>query len=263
MGKGMFERECAHFMRAILLAAGRGSRMEKFTVDRPKCLLEVGGRALIDWQLEALRQAGMEEIGIVRGYLGNKLKREFVTFFDNPRWQQTNMLASLLCAEEWLKTADTLVSYTDIIYSADTVRRLVEARGDIAISYDKKWLPLWKARFQDPLGDAESFRVDAGGLLLEIGHRVQDLAVIQGQYMGLLKFSVPGWQQVTGFISSLSPQEADSMSMTSMLSCLLERGVKIHAVPIEESWFEIDSENDLTLCESWLTSGQIFSGRNR
>ncbi len=57
-------------MRGLILAAGRGSRMVAATADRPKGLVELGGTALLDWQLAALRGAGIQEIGLVRGYRG-------------------------------------------------------------------------------------------------------------------------------------------------------------------------------------------------
>ncbi len=89
-------------MKAILLAAGRGSRMKELTDARPKCLLELRGKSLLDRQLEALRKAGISEIAIVTGYKRELLADRGLVEFHNPRWADTNMVSSLASAQEWL-----------------------------------------------------------------------------------------------------------------------------------------------------------------
>lgn len=217
------------------------------TQDKPKCLLEVGGKALLDWQIEALRGAGIHEIGIVRGYRGECLEGREVCFFENSRWQETNILSSLLCAEEWCRSHTVIVSYSDIWYSMDTVLKLSETPGDVVLARNTDWKRLWERRFENPLSDAESFRVDAQGNLLEIGARVRDIAQIQGQYMGLLKFSPKGWEEILNFVSALPPPVVDRLDMTTFLNRFLIHGATIRTVPIHGRWFEIDHERDLSL----------------
>src|ERR1700724_2533673 len=111
-------------MRALILAAGRGSRMSTLTEDRPKCLVELAHKPLIKRQIAALRGGGVSTIGIVRGYLGNLINIEDVTYFENPRWGKTNMLMSLAMAASWLRSDSVVVSYADIFYGRDVVRDL-------------------------------------------------------------------------------------------------------------------------------------------
>jgi L-glutamine-phosphate cytidylyltransferase len=246
-------------MRAIILAAGRGSRMGGATADQPKCLTPLHGRTLLDWQLEALRSAGIESIALVRGYMGEKLARNGLRTFDNPRWAETNMVMSLACASAWLTSDVCLVSYSDIAYPAATARRLAAASGDIAITYYKDWRRLWEARFKDPLSDAESFRLDDSGRLLDIGARPRSLDEVQGQYMGLLRFTPGGWQSVEGILGGLDAAQRDKLDMTSLLRLLLARGQAITAVPVEEPWYEVDSQSDLELYQAMaLRRGGLF-----
>ena len=84
----------------IILAAGRGSRMKELTAEKPKCLLELAGKPLLHWQLAAMRRAGIEKSLVVRGYAGHCLQGDFETV-ENPRWENTNMLSSLLCAKDF------------------------------------------------------------------------------------------------------------------------------------------------------------------
>ena len=235
--------------RAIILAAGRGSRMGTATADRPKCLNTVDGRPLLDWQLAALREAGLTQLAVVRGYRADLLQPPGCTLFDNPRWAETNMVSTLRCADAWLSAGPCLVSYADILYHADHIRRLAQAPGDIAITYDRLWLPLWQARFPNPLADAETFRCRPDGALLEIGQRPSSLTQVEGQYMGLLKITAAGWAGIRGLIESLPPAEQDRLDMTSLLSRLLQTGFRIETVPVDGRWCEVDSESDRRLYE--------------
>lgn len=233
-------------MKAIILAAGRGSRMGGLTSDQPKCMTLLGGKPLVQWQLDALRDGGIDEVAIVRGYLAETFSLP-VHYFDNRRWAQTNMVLSLAQARPWLGETPCVVSYSDIVYGHNSVARLVAAEGDIVITYDPHWRQLWELRFDDPLKDAETFRIDAAGRLLEIGRRAASMDEIGGQYMGLLRFTPRGWQQVEDFLATLPAEQADRLDMTSLLQRLLERGVAVHTVAIGEPWYEVDSESDLRL----------------
>lgn len=236
-------------MKAILLAAGRGSRMQQLTDARPKCLVELHGRPLLEWQLESLRLAGITEIAIVTGYRRELLARYELVEFHNQRWAQTNMLSSLACAESWLLSGPCLVGYTDIFYQPQALRDLMTSPAALAISYDPHWRQLWERRFVDPLTDAESFRIDAAGNLLEIGQRAEQIEAIQGQYMGLLRFTPEGWREVLNSRAALAGEQRDSLHMTGALQRVVEAGrLKIATIAYHGYWGEIDSEQDLLAC---------------
>ena len=96
--------------RAIVLAAGRGERMRPLTDEMPKPMVRVDGRRIIDTLLAALAAAGIPEIYVVRGYLGEKLdalKEEYPTlhFIDNPHWHEANNISSLLAAGDLVENA--------------------------------------------------------------------------------------------------------------------------------------------------------------
>lgn len=237
-------------MKAIILAAGRGSRMESLTADKPKCLVELAGKSLLQWQLEALRGGGIEEISLVKGYLADKLSLSGIKYFLNKHWDRTNMVMSLVCAKEWLQSDVCIVSYSDIVYSANTVAQLYKTPGDIVITYDVNWLKLWEARFDDPLVDAETFQIDDKGKLLEIGNKAKSIDEIKGQYMGLLKISPIGWEIIEDYLSKLTQEECNRLDMTALLKGLIKNEVEINTAPINSVWYEVDNENDLKLYQS-------------
>lgn len=249
-------------MRGLILAAGRGSRLGAQTADKPKCMTLLGGKTLLQWTLESMHASGIRQIALVRGYLGNTLTENGLVFFENERWAETNMVHSLICASEWMESETTLLSYSDIVYPAQTVDIIAAAEGDIVVSYNTEWLDIWKARFEDPFSDAETFILDGKGILKEIGKKPTHLDQVQGQYMGLIKISSTGWKQISSYLKSLGQEKTDKLDMTSLLNGLINSGVEIHTVPVSGKWYEIDNENDLKVCQqlidegkSWISSG--------
>jgi L-glutamine-phosphate cytidylyltransferase len=244
-------------MRAVILAAGRGSRLGPLSDDRPKCLVELAHQPLLGRQVAALCGAGVSKIGIVRGYLGNMIDVQDATYFENPRWAETNMVMSLVAAASWLQSGPVLISYADIFYGRDVVRELAASSGDLAVAYDRSWRSLWNRRFVDPLSDAETFRTDADGNLIDIGRRTTRMDDIEGQYMGLLKFTPPAWLAVQAVLDAVDQKTRDRMDMTTLLRTLLDTGFPIATVGITGQWGEIDSSGDLELYEQMIREGEL------
>jgi len=237
--------------RALILAAGRGSRLGNLTLDRPKCLTVLAGRTLLDWQLAALRGAGIEDIAIVTGYRSELLEGRGLRTIHNPRWTETNMVASAVCAANWLEAGATVISYSDIVYGPAVVRRLLESPDDVAITFDRAWLTLWSLRFDEPLSDAETFREDHGRLVA-IGARPGALADVQGQYMGLLRCTPAGWERARTTWESEPRDRRDRLDMTGLLQRLLGRSERIGTVGVDGGWCEVDSAEDLRRYERAL-----------
>lgn len=242
-------------MNAIILAAGRGSRMKEMTASKPKCLLELAQKTLLEWQTEALSSAGVNTITIVRGYLKEKLVSPNYQYIDNPEWATSNMVASLLCAHTILAKAPSIVSYSDIVYHPSIISALASSSGDISITYDQIWDILWGERFANPLDDAETFEVE-GGRLKTIGRKPTALSEVKGQYMGLLKITPKGWEKISEYLSKLPPERINKLDMTSLLRALIENDVPISAVPIRGKWCEVDREEDFRLYEQKLSTSK-------
>jgi L-glutamine-phosphate cytidylyltransferase len=158
------------------------------------------------------------------------------------------MVSSLACAQEWLKNAPCVVSYSDIFYDVSAVQILMDANVELAITYDRNWRALWEDRFADPLSDAETFRIDGNSDLLEIGQKPKHIDDVQGQYMGLLRFTPASWQRVESLRAGLVSTLCDKLDMTGMLQQLITGyGVKVRALPYAGEWGEVDSAEDLAI----------------
>ena len=249
-------------MKAIILAAGRGSRLNHITDGKPKCLVEIAGRTLLDWQTAALKIAGIDDITVLRGYMKELIVGKHINVIDNPRWSETNMVATLYCARDILAKYPAVVAYSDILYHPSIITGLMKAESGITITYDTLWESLWSERFTDPLKDAETFQTEKGKVTA-IGEKTDQIRHIQGQYMGLLKFTPAGWQEVERLLSGLDADRRDRLDMTSMLRLLIQRGISVRAMAISGRWCEIDSAADLNLYQRKIgeveTAGREWS----
>lgn len=239
-------------MKALILAAGRGSRLGELTASIPKCMVPLAGQVLLQWQRDALIAAGLDAIHVMAGYCADRIEVTGITLTRYPDWEQTNMVGTLWHAREQLSAATTLVAYGDIVYHPDIVRALVDCNADLAITYDTQWEALWRLRNpQDPLADAESF-LEEDGHLRRIGGRARSWADARGQYMGMLRFTPAGWAEVEVCLHALGAEKRRTMDMTSLLSALLARGTSIAAVGVAGRWCEVDCVSDIALYESAL-----------
>lgn len=223
--------------------------MAALTREGPKCLLEIGGATLLERQAAALRSAGAERIVVVGGWRIDALRDRGVELLANPGWEQSTMVGSLCRAGAWLAAEPTLVSYGDIAFSPATARRLAACDAQLAVAYDRDWRALWERRFADPLEDAERFRLDAAGNVAEIGGPARASDAIEGQYIGLTRWTPAAWERFGGVLERLQATAAGRrLDMTAALRLLLrEHAAEIAAVAVEGPWFEFDSERDVAL----------------
>jgi L-glutamine-phosphate cytidylyltransferase len=239
---------------AIILAAGLGSRLRPFTNESPKGMVPVNGKPILHYQFEVLKKSGIEKIIVVTGYLSHKVYSLSgdIKKIENQRWKETNMVASLYCAKEWL-TDDVIISYSDIIYQQSVLERLLESKGTSVVSADKEFLRYWKLRLDEPLDDVESFSVNEKSCIDNIGQKVESLNGIEAQYIGLMRFRDEGVKSLISILEKLKgTKQFDKMYMTDLLMEMIESGSCLTASFHKNSWLEIDSVDDLRLAERAL-----------
>jgi len=231
----------------LVLAAGRGRRMGNSSL-KPKCLNTVRGKALIEYQVSALRAANVSTVVVITGYKRHLIEPYGDLEVFNDEWQDTNMVFSLLKASSVVGESGFLVSYGDIFYEESAFQLLLACPHEISILYSDNWKDLWKMRSDEPLADAESFQLYSDNTLKLIGTRPQSFEEIEGQYMGVLRFSISGWKIFTLLANSLPLDIRRTISMTSVLNLIISQGLaKIGAVKYSGWWGEIDTESDLRL----------------
>jgi L-glutamine-phosphate cytidylyltransferase len=249
-------------MRAIILAAGEGSRLRPYTEDRPKCLVELAGRPLLEWQARTLRAAGIGEIVVVTGYRADQVEALGFKTRHNPRYAETNMVASLMCAREELRgDTDVIIAYADILYEVGIVEDLARCESPLCTTIDLEWRALWGLRMADPLDDAETLRMDGEGFIIDLGRKPKSLEEIEGQYMGLIRVSAslaPRLIEAYGEIEARGDKSAvERMYMTDFLRHLAAHVSPLKAVPVRRGWLEVDSREDLETYRRMYERGEL------
>jgi len=248
-----------HKIKAVLLVAGEGKRLHPYTLDRPKCMVEIDGVSLIDRQLSILKSEGVEDIVMIGGYKADMLKRKGIRLKVNPRFYETNMVWTLFSAEEELE-GDLIVSYGDIVYSQIILKALLNSDADIAVTIDTEWESYWRERNENPLDDAETLRLREDGTISEIGQIPEKISEIEGQYMGLMKFSAKGLTQIKGVFHAamengqLLSKPVEMSYMTDLLQAAINSNISVMSVPINGDWVEVDTVADM---QSTVTKNRL------
>lgn len=255
-------------MKAIILAAGEGTRLRPLTNDKPKCLVELFGKSLLNYTVELFQKCGISDITIVTGYLPNLIKIPNVSYRNNKNYNSTNMVETLFCAKDKLENS-VIISYADIIFQKNILEELIDSKNDISVVIDSNWEEYWKLRFENPLDDAESLILDEQNYIQNIGKKTQTISEIQGQYIGLMKFQNDGLINLINFYENaknLSIQGSNPLNsnvpfeksyMTDLLQGLINHGNKIKAIPVHNGWLEVDSVDDYKLYEKMNKDGSL------
>ncbi|MGE5477369.1 MAG: NTP transferase domain-containing protein [Bacteroidales bacterium] len=250
--------------RAVILAAGLGSRLRPITDDRPKCLAPLAGKTLLDRQLAALRAAGIDDITAVVGYCQQAIVQPGLHKVENPRYDSTNMVASLFCAEHLLDgKSDLVMVYGDIVFERRVLETVLATPGDVTIAADRQWRRYWAERMDNPLADAETFKLAADGRVKELGKKPQSYDEIEAQYTGLVRFSAAAHARIRASFHGLDRaarydgRDVDNMFMTSFLQILIDQGYDVRPAFIENGWLEVDTVTDLELYEGWHRAGTL------
>lgn len=222
-------------MQAVILAGGLGSRLEKLTEGLPKCLAEIGGRPLIEHQLEALSDQGVGPVLLVVGYKHEAI-REVVgrraEYILNERFRETNSLYSLRLAREWV-TGPFVLLNSDLFFHPEILSRLLEEPGNV-LAYDSTSS---RGREQTKVAIRERRVVDLG----------KDLppASARGESLGLLKFDAEGAKAMLAVVDELVRQGHEKAWVIDATRAVCKI-VPIFGTNIASlDWIEVDYPYDL------------------
>jgi choline kinase len=240
-------------MKAIIVAAGMGRRLAPYTDDRPKTLVEINGRSILQRQVDAYRAAGVDEINIVRGYMKEKLAVPGARFYDNDDFRNNNILTSLFYAEPAM-AGGYLFSYSDIVFRPEVVRTVIETEGDYALVIDRRWHEAYVGRMNHPVEEGEVARVDDGRVTL-VGKKTMPPEEATGEFIGLARFSARGAEKMRerfvqrrGELAGKPYGRAPKFEvayLTDLLNDLIGTGEIMRPAFIDGGWREIDTVEDL------------------
>lgn len=223
-------------MKAIILAAGKGTRLDGAAV-KPKCLVEIGGMTLLQRQIDSLRDANIKRIVVVVGFGAGRIREECgsdITFVENIHFAETSSLYSLWLAREHL-TDGFVVLNSDVLFHPQLLENLLESSSDDAL--------LLSDTDATPLGDEEMKVKLKEDLVVDIS-KDMDPVEADGENVGIVKFSAPGAQALVGYMEELiasgavkdwAPRAFREFALNHPLHALSTGGLP---------WIEIDFPED-------------------
>ncbi len=246
-----------HRLRALIVAAGPHEELLPLTEDRPKAMLDIKGKSILERQVETLNTLNIREIAVVRGYLREKVNLPNLRYYDNLRFRETHILSSLFCAEAEME-GPFLFLYGDVLFERQLLEGLLRSTADVSLLVDRSFSETKKdAQFPPELvmtdpslslaGDGSYARV------LRIGRRL-DPEQSQGEFVGLCMFSERGtkilrevYQDLLQRKTGAPLHEAPSLEQagfTDMIQELIQRGEKVVAFEALHGWMDVDTFED-------------------
>ena len=239
--------------KALIIAAGLGSRLKKQTEKLPKCMLDFGGKTLLERQLEAYRKCGVTNISLVRGYKKEKINYKGLKYFENNDYRNNNILNSIFYAEKIID-GNIIISYSDILFEPSVVKRTLESNHDISVVVDIDWRGYYVGRKDHPISEAENVIFNSNNEVEKIGKINTGKEEVHGEFIGMIKLTNRGAKIFKQHFHRLKKiywnkpfQRAKTFQkayLTDMMQELVDIGVKVHCIIIESGWKEIDTVED-------------------
>ena len=234
-------------MKAVILAAGQGTRIRSVHGEHPKCLIEVDGKTILDHQLEALGRAGVAEVAIVVGYEKEQIiahvksrrpeYNQSVHFIENPAFALTNNIYSLWLATDWLHGDSFIVLNADVIFDSDIFKSAVQPYAPISMIVD----PLWR--------DETMKVVIEDDRVIRMSKKIPQ-EQFSGTYIGITVFSRSIQQDFFRKLDGLIAAGRVNDFFNVAVQELVDEGVHVGYTTTDGlAWAEIDDPMDLTFAK--------------
>ena len=240
-------------IKALIIAAGLGSRLKKHTENLPKCMLDFGGKTLLQRQLEAYNKNNIKDISLIRGYKKEKINYKGLRYFENKDYKNNNILNSIFYAEKIIN-GNIIISYSDILFDPTVVQRTIESNHDISVVVDIDWRGYYVGRKDHPISEAENVIFNSNNEVEKIGKINTGNEEVHGEFIGMIKLSNRGAEIFKEHFHRLKKiywnkpfQRAKIFQkayLTDFIQELVDIGIKVHCVIIESGWKEIDTVED-------------------
>lgn len=243
-------------MKAIILAAGRGTRFKELTKELPKSLLKVKEKTILERQIDLLKKQNIEDIIVVKGFAQDKINFPGLTYcLDEENCY--DKIYSLMKAKEFLN-GDVLIIYGDILYDERVLIPVINSKNSINVGLDTGWKDYFIQRYGNALEDTVSVAV-TDSKITSIGKNnpAQSFEEIYGQFIGFLKLDEVGCKT---FIETYEEAKNifwdqewvhgrifQKVRTTDFLQAIIDKGHEVNSVDLKNGWLEFDDINDLNL----------------
>lgn len=245
--------------RALVLAAGRGKELGVLTEDRPKAMVEIAGKPLLERMVETFNQIGIKDITVVRGYRKEAIDLPNLTFVDNDEHATTQEAYSLFKGLEGM-SGSVLVAYGDVLFQKFIPMDLFESESDFCIAVDPSWRGgTNEGRYRDLVTCDRPFHWS------EFNQRTSLVRMstatpadeVHGEWIGLMKMTGDGVAQLLELAAGVTdPDRLRSMRMADVFDLLITNGRQVEVVYIRGHWLDVDDLHDVVAAANFGGAGQ-------
>lgn len=224
-------------MKAIILAAGRSTRLYPLTLSKPKCLLKIGKKTILEQTIDKLNQCNVTDITIITGYLKETIEQEIknkANYIYFPEYSNTNNLLGLYFVKDLLNE-DCIILFADVLIQKETLQKCINDKNDFTLIIDTNYVLEGTMRIQKNKNS-----------IIGIGNQISPKEG-HGNFIGIAKFSSKGIEKLKIEMEKMSSKEEYRMAYyTLALDSLAKKGEQINFIQAEKnSWIEIDTQEDL------------------
>jgi len=234
-------------MKAVILAAGQGTRIRSVHGEHPKCLIEVDNATILDHQLEALYKAGITDVVMVVGYEKEQIINHIrsrrlnqvqrVQFIENPAFAITNNIYSLWLALDWVRGDSFIVLNGDVIFDADVLDRAVRANTPISMIIDLLWR------------DETMKVIIHGDRVIQMSKKIPR-EQFSGTYIGITMFSKEIQERFCNKMTTVISAGRVNEFFNVAVQELVDEGVHVGYTSTDGlAWAEIDDPTDLNFAQ--------------
>ena len=243
-------------MKAIILAAGEGSRMGKLAQNIPKPLVMVNGKSIIQRQITLFHEKKIDDIIIVTGPTSDKFNFKNVVYVNDLDHKKHDTLGSLIIARDYMND-EIIITYADQIFDEKIMESVNNFSGDIGIAVDLDWEKNYVNRDQHPKSEAENVLIN-GNEILELRKNISECKENEkiGECLGLMKFSRKASKVFLDKYSELeishqgkfhNAPSLEKALISDMIQELIDSEINVEPIYVSGKWCEIDTPQDLEI----------------
>ena len=264
-------------VKVIIPAAGKDALSEKY--QRPRALIEINGKTILERQMEVLKKVGLNNIVVIKGYRGELFKRENIKYYTDKNYEKKYIVNSLFCAEEMINSPFILI-YSDILFNENIIRNLLKVgeknkNADVILVVDNSF-QFNKDKLKDRRLDLVITKNKEEDLVRKVVDDIEEEASVIGtkinkdtadyEFIGMAYFSEKGVQVLKDiYHESLEKypnkfHEAENIykaNLTDLLQEIIDRGYKVKVFKTYKGWMEIEEENDVRLAEEFYKKSEL------
>jgi len=241
-------------MKAIIIAAGTGSRLKKEIINIPKGMLDINGKTILQKQISLFKKHGLDEIILIIGPHREKYNFEGVRYVMDENYQEHDVLCSLMAGRQYI-VGDILISYSDILFDESILNQVLNSQVEIGLAVDLNWEQGYIGRTEHPKSEADNVLIQ-NGKITKIKKNIISKKNNEkmGEFIGLIKLSEQGSKILINKFNKIEKSnvgvfhEAPSLKkgyITDMIQELIESNILVTPILINGKWCEIDTPQDL------------------